>query len=103
MGTTNLFWAEVGEGDACRALPGADPSGARPPGASLVAVRPEGLAIEEVGEGLQGEVEASVFQGEAYQVRVRCGILELKVRNREAVAPGTAVTVSIREKPRVLE
>ncbi len=103
MGTNNLFWAKVDEAGACTPLPDVDPSGTRPPGASLVAVRPEGLALEDGGEGIQGEVEGAVFQGEAYLVRVRCGALDLKVRNREAVAPGTAVTVAIREKPRVLE
>ncbi len=80
-GVQNVFFA-VGEDDAMRPVPDADPDGPAPNGARLVAIGGHDLELADADDApIEGEVEASVFRGDHVVVIVRTGVLRLEVRD----------------------
>jgi len=103
MGTNNLFYANQEKDNVFTPMPGADPTGPKPPGACLVAIRPEGLGVGAGAGNFEGTVEASVFQGDSYLLSVKSDKLNLKVHVDSAVEPGSGVRLHLKEAPILLE
>jgi spermidine/putrescine transport system ATP-binding protein len=97
LGETNIIPAVVSDGQTVR-LPGGSIAlnGAPAQGSTLVAIRPERLAVSTQSGHLGGVVTTCTYLGNEVRYRVRCGTQEIQVRqalsNNEMVAEvGTQV------------